>query len=464
MWLYVPSTCCPSAPGSGCSTSASSSLCRRLERSATWRGKHIASKSWQRACGKASWMTALFGRLLKPSTAKRGVASWISSLRACPVSPTPSPASSAGTKTSEPSGPPSCASSETFNPNWCSSKTYQPSFSIFDPSETHFTDWAIGLRRDYSRRMKLARARRESGSSALRPGAGAIPMECREADQRGKTGSIPVSGIHWQTPQLPNGGGKTRGGGRQDEFLLEGQAAVWEGQIGKNQIKSEPGHASSVAKSPTTIADSAGVLFAASDCANASECQTSEPLTSSGTISPESTQLWMTPHGMAGVDHTGHRGAGGEFAKQVSQWGTPNSHERTQTPRDVDHGEQLANQVDLWPSPVARSPADCPAERARNSPAAAAAAASVFMETLPENWATPKAADLSHQAQATESDGQPSSPNVPGSRPRLNPAFVAWLQGIPWWWTSPESISFAPSEMALYLCAQRRHLSFCLGD
>ena len=28
----------------------------------------------------------------------------------------------------------------------------------------------------------------------------------------------------WQTPNLPNGGGKTRGGGRSDELLLEGQA------------------------------------------------------------------------------------------------------------------------------------------------------------------------------------------------------------------------------------------------
>ena len=27
------------------------------------------------------------------------------------------------------------------------------------------------------------------------------------------------------------------------------------------------------------------------------------------------------------------------------QWGTPTSHERTHTPRDVDHGTQLANQV-----------------------------------------------------------------------------------------------------------------------
>ena len=36
-----------------------------------------------------------------------------------------------------------------------------------------------------------------------------------------------------------------------------------------------------------------------------------------------------------------------------SLWGTPNSHPRTHSPRDVDHGVQLANQVALWSTPQA---------------------------------------------------------------------------------------------------------------
>src|ERR1700723_2649808 len=31
-------------------------------------------------------------------------------------------------------------------------------------------------------------------------------------------------------------------------------------------------------------------------------------------------QNWITPHGMSGIDKDGKRGAGGEFAKQASQW------------------------------------------------------------------------------------------------------------------------------------------------
>lgn len=40
-----------------------------------------------------------------------------------------------------------------------------------------------------------------------------------------------------------------------------------------------------------------------------------------------------------------------ESDSSSSQWGTATAHERTQTPRDVDHGEQLANQAAMWGTP-----------------------------------------------------------------------------------------------------------------
>jgi hypothetical protein len=36
---------------------------------------------------------------------------------------------------------------------------------------------------------------------------------------------------------------------------------------------------------------------------------------------------WHTPHGMTGVDATGKQGAGGEFAKQATQWPTPTAND-----------------------------------------------------------------------------------------------------------------------------------------
>lgn len=41
---------------------------------------------------------------------------------------------------------------------------------------------------------------------------------------------------------------------------------------------------------------------------------------------------WLTPCGMTGTDHSGKAGAGGEFAKQVSQWPTPNAHDGERGP------------------------------------------------------------------------------------------------------------------------------------
>lgn len=46
---------------------------------------------------------------------------------------------------------------------------------------------------------------------------------------------------------------------------------------------------------------------------------------------------------------------------------------------------------------------------------------------------------------------------------RLNPAFVCWLMGWPWWWMNPGQISFAAAEMASFRFRLQQHLS-CLLD
>lgn len=69
----------------------------------------------------------------------------------------------------------------------------------------------------------------------------------------------------------------------------------------------------------------------------------------------------------------------------------------------------------------------------------------------------------SPQAQAI-TDGQPSSSDSDGSRPRLNPAFVCWLMGLPPLWTNPDATSFVQQEMAAYRCALRSRLLALLGE
>lgn len=63
----------------------------------------------------------------------------------------------------------------------------------------------------------------------------------------------------------------------------------------------------------------------------------------------------------------------------------------------------------------------------------------------------------------TTVDGPNSSTGGHGSRPRLNPGFVCWLMGLPWWWTRAESISCAQREMVSYRSLLRLHLCTLLA-
>lgn len=68
---------------------------------------------------------------------------------------------------------------------------------------------------------------------------------------------------------------------------------------------------------------------------------------------------WPTPRTITGGGESGERkkelgreeSGGGDLQAAASLWGTPTSHERTHTPRQVASGIQLANQVDQWPTP-----------------------------------------------------------------------------------------------------------------
>lgn len=116
MWLHVPSTSCPSAPESECSTSDFDSLSRELERSATWRGKPRRAKSWLRDLQTGRFTRLRFGLTSPPSTPERGVAEWIASLEASRVSRGAQPESGAASTMSGGSGTTSGESSPSVDP------------------------------------------------------------------------------------------------------------------------------------------------------------------------------------------------------------------------------------------------------------------------------------------------------------------------------------------------------------
>lgn len=59
---------------------------------------------------------------------------------------------------------------------------------------------------------------------------------------------------------------------------------------------------------------------------------------------------------------------------------------------------------------------------------------------------------FSHPVPVISTDGIELSEteSTTSDRRRLNPAFVCWLMGWPWWWTQAAPISFAAQEMALW--------------
>jgi hypothetical protein len=239
------------------------------------------------------------------------------------------------------------------------------------------------------------------------------------------------------------------------------------------------------------------------------------------------------------------------LCEEASQWGTPSAHDRTQTPREVDHGIQLANQASLWPTPKASSggadPEDCeghqgglnlkamvtqwPTPQVGTGPASHSQISGDFRNRMEkiltrEQWTTPTAGERSNRGnrfsdnessnrggqanladdtqlwhtpsgsaagQISRSGDRINEPLLDGQvkafrssllvpvistdgielsptdqstseRRRLNPAFVCWLMGCPWWWTQAEPTNCAALAMVAFRLKLRSLLSRCFPN
>jgi len=192
---------------------------------------------------------------------------------------------------------------------------------------------------------------------------------------------------------------------------------------------------------------------------------------------------------MAGIDHTGKIGGGGEFAKSVEQWQTRNvpNGGRTMSREDVlnkgstDKGKRqvgLENQVThLW-----RTPDTNECGGAQDAAKRLQGGHSLRLQDQAHSWPTPNAVDSEDAGGPQQSslvnaatgrysplapaipDGPESSSDSPTSRPRLNPAFAAWLMGLPPLWTNPAVTSSEQLAMAAYRARQQQLLSALFDD
>jgi hypothetical protein len=432
----MPYTSSASAQASEGSISASNWRFRALASSAWWRGKHSQSSVWHRRWKRAPWLQRLCGRMSRPSTASRGAASWICSLRDTRVSHSRSPGNVWDRTILGISGRMSPASLAKWARDGSSSRTSQGTFDwASSPCEPTFDQWAIESRRDSSRRLKSARLIYASGS-LLWPTA--VANDAKSAANRTCTRSPDASDQHsgttlvdaarmWLTPNLPaphdseNTAG--RGGKRQRE--LADMALLWPTP---NARVSQDG------ESPSTWMERRAKLRASGINGNGSGM----PLTMA-------TAMWPTPKTPSGGPESRQskrkRNSGGVDLQTASEiWQTPQTPGGGGTGRSGTRRNQplLDGQARMWRTPKASDAGHAGPNQADGSGHAQLAMQADCLS--------------SHPDQLNSKTGHSCSK----STRRLNPRFTSWLMGLPHGLTSfeltaTESCRYR-QRMRSYLC------------
>lgn len=150
-WLYVPGLAALNSE-----LDSPSIVSERLVASSVqWRGKPQPLPAWSRRWRAGGFIRLLSGLTCSPSTLDRGVASFISSLRATPARITALPGSEPDQTGSASSPPRSFASPTSAGLMLSSARTYQGMRTdSLRPSSRHWKGWATALRQEYSVRPK----------------------------------------------------------------------------------------------------------------------------------------------------------------------------------------------------------------------------------------------------------------------------------------------------------------------
>src|SRR5215470_2302919 len=162
-WLYVP----------GLEVLSSECELPREETfvwSATSSGKPTRRPLSWRGWTTRPWIARLYGTILRPSTAERGAAWWIASLRASHANHIASQASRLGTRTSARSGRSSSGSLKNANQLSFSLRMSRHSSSTSSRSGAAYQAWASSSHRHYFKpRQRAGDLTSESGSLSLLP-------------------------------------------------------------------------------------------------------------------------------------------------------------------------------------------------------------------------------------------------------------------------------------------------------
>lgn len=464
MWILPSKLSSDFAAASGClkrplDSASGTSACDPVLHCAV-SGKVTPQPASWRGWKSRAWSRPLFGAAISPGlTSRRFVAWWTCSVLACPASPTVAPANSKGSATSGATATATgrsrtpCESWPSVAPPWCSLRMSLPGFQEdgFDLSERNYADWVTRSKaRSLSLRKRLARAidgsgclswptprGQEDNCSAEATDARAERARAKyEAGEYGDNSGPPsMNSLNYVTQKWPTPAA------HDDQKTPEAHLAM------KQRMGERDGTGAN--RTAITSLNVLTQLWASPQAATGGSTsrggdRIDEPLLG-GQV-----KLWTTPqahdqHGAASEsskakrrDKAGCRDLGSD----VSTWATPNAHERAQTPREVDHGIQLANQIENWPTPNARDHKGTDLESRSGGTSLGHAA---------------QTGEFSHRDR--EPTGEPSK-NTSGRR--LNPAFVCWLMGAPWYWTRAEPINCGAEATASWRSVLRSRLSSLL--
>lgn len=430
-WLYLPVSVVSnwasdlrSAPNV---TALSVSLSGKVTpRPLSWRG-------WRRR----TWTTLLSGTTLKRSTANRGAALWISSLRATRVSRSPLPESAEAPTIPATSFPISQGSSKKPSRATVTLKTWETILGL--DSEKSSPIWKVyitALQQDSLRRSKWARRINASGSLFWRSPMAHEPQISPE-----------------QLDGVPGHRMFNKDTGRLAQVGLNQQTALW----------ATPNAAMTVGETNPNLEYRGKKIYNAE--------------TGRMTQTALSTQArhWKTPQGTDGEGGVMERreGANGhhKLRDHAANWRTPTAQDSTKWNYRSEENNPNGKQITLsgmmlkWATPrVADSTGSQyqrdNGEKGKERPTLAG---------LAKNWNLPRASDSKEASRAEIAEGNPpqrlrtrslifqSSPqdpatltdgetslltilsSLPPSQKRMNPMFCEWLMGLPLGWTHQDT-------------------------
>jgi len=176
---------------------------------------------------------------------------------------------------------------------------------------------------------------------------------------------------------------------------------------------------------------------------------------------PSMAAKWQTPAADSFRSRGGDRKDEMGLDQQARHWATPtasaNSNRTTRIApsHGETHGMVLAGQAAAWPTPAAR---DGKGANSRDH-VTGNGTGRMHLDQLPNFVAHA----FSHPAPIPTCGERLSTPPHTSHR-RLNPAFVCWLMGWPWWWTRTEPMPFAAREVESFRSRLRRHLRTFLEE